>query len=170
MLILDYNNWNHLTVRKQISLSSFRDNVTYKLFAHKNNIWNLITKKIWCDIKHNQTKPNQTSKNEQTSKQKKQKQCCSQGSTKTLNKSYRVEIMDIETGNISTTPSLADIFKKRKIHQRNQTIYQTSIYEGKCVFQHLSRGLTIRLKIKIKIHHQPIRLRLISIIKKLAIK
>ena len=40
----------------------------------------------------------------------KQKQCNSQESTKTLNRSYRVESMDIETDNIIENLNLVDIY------------------------------------------------------------
>ena len=34
--MLNSNTWNHLTVCKQISSGSFKDNVTYKLFVYES--------------------------------------------------------------------------------------------------------------------------------------
>ena len=33
--MLDSNTWNHLTVCKQMSSGSFKNNVAYKIFAYK---------------------------------------------------------------------------------------------------------------------------------------
>ena len=37
-LDLDKNTWNHLTEYKQMSSNSFKNNVTYELFAYKSNM------------------------------------------------------------------------------------------------------------------------------------
>ena len=37
-IIIDHNTWNHLTVCKQKSSDSFKNNVTYKLFMYKSFI------------------------------------------------------------------------------------------------------------------------------------
>ena len=38
LFVLDNNNWNYLTVCKQISSDLFKDYVTYKLFTRKSYI------------------------------------------------------------------------------------------------------------------------------------
>ena len=57
LLVLDNNTWNHLTVCKQISSSSFKNNVTDKRFVYKSYmcismIWLSITHKGWYAIKY----------------------------------------------------------------------------------------------------------------------
>ena len=38
---LDGSDWNHFTKYKQMSSGSFKNNITYKLFFNKSNIFNL---------------------------------------------------------------------------------------------------------------------------------
>ena len=48
LLIFDNNTWNHLTVSKQMSPGSFKNNVTYKLFVYKLYIFDIyMYKQIW---------------------------------------------------------------------------------------------------------------------------
>ena len=39
LLVLDGNTWNNLTVCKQMSSDSFRNNITYKIFIYKLYIY-----------------------------------------------------------------------------------------------------------------------------------
>ena len=58
--MLNSSTWNHFTVSKNLRSGSFKNNITYKLFAYKsyifvciNRIWHWITHKGWYAIKHN---------------------------------------------------------------------------------------------------------------------
>ena len=73
-----------------------------------------------------------------------------QGSTRTLNISYCLVSIDIETNKIIENPNLTQIhIKKHKIHLQNKTTIKVYACKAKFVYEPLSHAQTIHSKARI---------------------